>query len=318
VVRSVVEAALGALRPLVNEKQIELNCQLDAADAVVQGDPDRLQQVFWNLMSNALKFTPTKGTITVRLQAEGNSVRLAVADTGEGIEPEFLPHVFDRFRQADSTSSRKHGGLGIGLTIVKHIISLHRGTVRADSPGKGQGATFTTTLPLSVVQQGVAKPATRPTHRGHLPSLKDICVLVVDDEPDAREVVGQILSRYHAAVTIAGSVNEAMEQFTARRPHVIVTDLAMPDQDGFALLRMIRQLPPDQGGAIPLIALTAYARSEDKARTSEAGFQSHLSKPIDPDELVDMVHHWARTPVQGATNDTVEKSQKHATIRASA
>jgi signal transduction histidine kinase/DNA-binding response OmpR family regulator len=291
-IRSVVESAVEVLRPALKEKGIELICDLDASDAVVHGDPDRLQQVFWNLLSNASKFTPRGGTISVRLGAIDGSVRLSVTDTGEGIEPTFLPYVFDRFRQADSTSSRQHGGLGIGLTIVKQIVLLHRGTVGADSRGKLHGSTFTVTLPLAEIQAPHARPP-EPSRIDKLPGLHDLRVVVVDDEADAREVVAEILKRHYAQVMPAGSVVEAMDMISEHRPHVVVTDLAMPDQDGFTLLRQLRARAADQGGMTPIIALTAYARPEDQVQSFEAGFQAHLSKPVNPAELVEVIHRLA-------------------------
>ncbi len=292
--KSVVETALEALRPLVQEKEIDLKLHLDAPDTAVLGDPDRLQQVCWNLLNNAAKFTPAGGTITVSLASEPGAVRLSVSDSGEGIDPEFLPHVFDRFRQADSTSSRRHGGLGIGLTIVQHIVTLHRGSVRAESQGKGKGATFSVTLPLSPVQHSAKPVGVSPAaKREQLPSLVGLRILLVDDEPDAREVVSQILQRHKADVQTAAGVAEALDRFASFRPNVVVTDLAMPDQDGFELLRALRRLSPDQGGMTPTVVLTAYARPEDQAQTLEAGFQAHLSKPVDPSDLIGTVFRCA-------------------------
>jgi CheY-like chemotaxis protein len=291
-IRSVVDAAIEVLRPALTEKGIELVCHLDASDAVVHGDPDRLQQVFWNLLSNASKFTPRGGSISVRLTTLDGSVQLTVTDSGEGIDPAFLPYVFDRFRQADSTSSRQHGGLGIGLTIVKQIVLLHRGTVSADSRGRHQGATFTVSLPLAEIQAPTARPP-EPSRIDKLPPLHDLRVVVVDDEPDAREVVCEILKRHYAQVVAAGSVVEAMDLISDHRPHVVVTDLAMPDEDGFTLLRQLRGRTADQGGLTPIVALTAYARPEDQVQTFEAGFQAHLSKPVNPSELVEVIHRLA-------------------------
>jgi signal transduction histidine kinase/ActR/RegA family two-component response regulator len=293
-IRDVVETAIEVLRPTLKEKGIDLQCDLNASDAVVQGDPDRLQQVFWNLLSNASKFTPRGGSIGVRLVATNGSVQLSVKDSGEGIDPAFLPYVFDRFRQADSTSSRQHGGLGIGLTIVKQIVMLHRGTVSADSLGKSHGSTFTVTLPLAAVQQAAVRPATS-SRIEKLPGLNNLRIVVVDDEPDAREVVAEILKRHDAKVMAAASVVEAIDMISEHRPHVVVTDLAMPDQDGFTLLRQVRSRTPEHGGGTPIIALTAYARPEDQAQTFEAGFQAHLSKPVNPAELIDAIHRLAAT-----------------------
>jgi signal transduction histidine kinase/DNA-binding response OmpR family regulator len=311
--KPVVEAAVEALRPAIEEKGITLICRIDddAADACVSGDPDRLQQVFWNLLSNATKFTPAKGEITARLHRENGTARVSVSDTGDGIDPGFLPHVFDRFRQADSSSSRRHGGLGIGLTIVRHIIELHGGSVSADSAGKGRGSTFSVTLPLldahhvdavctehdtsssSASSAAASGRAAGQDNRAEalLPTaLEGIRVLLVDDEPDAREVVADILDRFGASTTTAGSAPEALKLIATVKPQIVVSDIAMPDHDGFWLLRELRRLPPDQGGHIPAIALTAYARPEDRSHAIESGFHAHLAKPIDPNDLVGTVH----------------------------
>jgi CheY-like chemotaxis protein len=299
-----VRAAADAVRPAAEAKNIAVDCRIDpaAADATLPGDPDRLPQVFWNLLSNAAKFTPAGGRITVRLDTvgtdpgnvDGPSVRLRVTDTGAGIDPKFLPYVFDRFRQADSSSTRSHGGLGIGLTIVRHIVELHGGAVRADSAGEGQGATFTVTLPLAVARPGTADvpppaKAARGAGKGP-PDLAGLHVLIVDDEPDAREVLAQIVRRAGADVTTAGSTREALEVLArpaaAGRPDVLVSDIAMPDEDGYALVRGVRSLAPDAGGTIPAIAMTAYARDEDRQRALSAGFQMHLAKPVEPPDLI--------------------------------
>jgi len=292
---SVVEAAIDALRPIIEEKKIIIEREFkDGAEAIVVGDPDRLQQVFWNLLSNAGKFTPAGGKITVRLDRTGDLVRLSITDTGDGIDPEFLPHVFDRFRQADSTSSRRHGGLGIGLTIVQHLVQLHRGSVRAESEGRGRGATFSVMLP----EAAVAKPdlpSKRPTgpDSDAVVSLKNVRVLVVDDEPDALEVLSQILRRSHAHVESASGAAEALSRIASSPPDVVVTDLAMPEQNGFALLREIRNLPDRHNSNIPVIALTAYARPEDRAQAIDFGFQAHLSKPVDPNALISTIYRLA-------------------------
>jgi signal transduction histidine kinase/DNA-binding response OmpR family regulator len=294
-IKPVLEAAVEAMHPVVEDKQIALKLELEDIEATVFGDPDRLQQVIWNLLSNAAKFTPSGGTITVRQNRDAGQVQISVIDTGDGMEADFLPHVFDRFRQADSSSARRHGGLGIGLTIVRHIVELHRGTVSAASAGKGLGSTFTVTFPVvsashfSIRPQpkdGVVKP----------PSLQGINILIVDDEPDAREVFAQILQRYEAQVTTAASAAEALQLIASCKPDVVVTDIAMPEQDGFALLRDLRRLPTEAGGAVPAIALTAYARPEDQTRAFDCGFQDHLSKPVDPADLIGAIHRCAKMP----------------------
>jgi signal transduction histidine kinase/DNA-binding response OmpR family regulator len=295
-----VQAAADAVRPTVEAKQIEIDCRLDAADSVVHGDPDRLQQVFWNLFANAAKFTPAGGKITVRLDytPAGDAVRMRVTDTGAGIEPKFLPYVFDRFRQADSSSTRSHGGLGIGLTIVRHIVEQHGGSVYAESPGEGLGATFTVLLPLAKADAGragapSAAPVRLPSRAGGeqdgLPNLYGVRVLIVDDEPDAREVIGQILRRCGADTAAAGSTREALAVLGRERPDVLLSDIAMPDEDGYELIRQVRALPPEEGGGLPAVALTAYARDEDRQIAIAAGFQAHLVKPVEPIVLASAV-----------------------------
>lgn len=289
-----LDAAIDAHNPVMQHKRISLNRQLDESEpTAVLGDPDRLQQVFGNLLSNAVKFTPGGGSISVRLARESGLIRISVSDTGDGIDPEFLPHVFERFRQADSTSSRRHSGLGIGLTIVRHIVGLHRGTVTVHSEGKGRGATFTVSIPAGVAESA-SDPAADPQSIApeSLPSLEGITVLVVDDEPDAREVVARILNRSQAKVITAADVSEAISIVSTQHPDLVMTDLAMPLQDGFELLRQIRALPDHRQAGIPVIAITAYARPEDEARTADAGFQGHLSKPVNPAELVHACHQW--------------------------
>ena len=332
---AVVAAAADAVRPMAEEKHLVLDCQSLADDDLIAGDADRLQQVVWNLLSNAVKFTPAGGRIEVRLDRLGDKLRLRVTDTGRGISPNFLPFVFDRFRQADSSSTRTHGGLGIGLTIVRHIIELHGGSVHAESPGEGQGATFIVTLPLASrpavamereTAQGVysdeplaaasddnreqrqerTSSAAPPANGsggsssgsfGGPPKSVDLSglrVVVVDDEPDARDVISRVLSRAGADATAAASVREALAAVTKIRPDVIVSDIAMPGEDGFDLMRILRELPPGAAGAaVPALALTAYAREEDRIRCLSAGFAAHLSKPVDPMELLGVVAHLA-------------------------
>ncbi len=293
----VVQAAADAVRPLVEGKGIQVDCVLDAADLVVMADPDRLQQVFWNLFSNAAKFTPANGRITVRLVRINDTVQLTVSDSGAGIDAKFLPFVFDRFRQADSTSTRSHGGLGIGLTIVRYIVELHGGTVHADSPGAGQGSTFSVTLPLSHVRavapdQELPAPVLQTTVLQTASSPLSVRVVIVDDDPDAREVLGHILIRSGATVFSAESPTQALE-LLQHHPDLVISDIAMPGEDGYSLLRRLRALPPEHGGTTPVIALTAYTRPEDRQRMAAAGFQSHLSKPVEPAALLAAVAGFA-------------------------
>src|SRR5258706_3508050 len=267
-------------------------------------DPDRIQQVIWNLISNAVKFTPARGHVRVDAAQMREHVQIRVSDSGQGIAPAFLPFVFDRFRQADSTSTRSHGGLGIGLTIVRHIVELHGGTVSAQSRGEGQGSVFTVTLPITATsdapdQQAPAKDArsaggataaaAAAMTSSHNGDLKGLRVLVVDDAPDALEVITVILRRAKADVTTAPTAAEGRRLLQDLRPDVLISDIAMPDEDGFALIRSVRLLAPDLGGAIPAIALTAYAREEDRQKALHAGFNAHLSKPVEPDELVCLI-----------------------------
>jgi signal transduction histidine kinase/DNA-binding response OmpR family regulator len=294
-IADVVMAAVDALRPVVQVKGIHVDCDFDgAADAVVVGDADRLQQVFWNLLSNAGKFTPAGGKIAIRLARDGGMVRLSVTDTGDGIDPEFLPHVFDRFRQADSTSSRRHGGLGIGLAIVQHLVQLHGGSVRAESQGKGRGATFTVMLPAAEgARQNTLREGAQGVDAGISQSLRNVRVLVVDDEADAREIILQILRRHDAQVEAVPAAAEALRRIALMRPDVVVTDLAMPEQDGFSFLRQLRRLSHEEGCDTPVIALTACARPEDEARVFDSGFQAHLPKPVNPSELIGAIHRLA-------------------------
>lgn len=292
---AIARAAADAARPGLESREITLELSVDPSldEVRIAGDPDRLQQVFWNLLSNAIKFTPAGGRITCRVERDGDaSLRVRLTDSGAGISPSFLPFVFDRFRQADSSSTRQHGGLGIGLTVVRHIVELHGGTVTADSAGEGQGATFIVTLPLTPAAvdgaaglPGLPPPVDAPPPPAALADLKGMRVLIVDDEPDAREVLGQFLSRAGAEVAEAGSAAEAFAAFRRAPPDVLVSDIAMPERDGISLIRAVRALPAADGGAVPAIALTAYAREEDRQRSLAAGFQAHLAKPVDPGEL---------------------------------
>jgi CheY-like chemotaxis protein/anti-sigma regulatory factor (Ser/Thr protein kinase) len=306
---AVMQAAVETLRPTAETKGVRLQAVLDPHAGPVNGDPNRLQQIFWNLLSNAVKFTQAGGRIEVQLLRDANQLRLSITDAGEGIDPEFLPHVFDRFRQADSTSSRRHGGLGIGLTIVQHIVTLHRGTVRAHSEGKGHGSTFTVALPVAAVVPAGERPGPEGCVGSDLPSLKDVRVLVVDDEPDAREIVAKMLRKCDAEVSVAGSVSEALQEFVAQRPDVVVTDLAMPERDGFALLRELSRLTDLVGHPTPAIALTAYARPEDQHQTSAAGFVAHLAKPVNPAELITTVHRHATSAAMSSVANAVGSRQ---------
>jgi CheY-like chemotaxis protein len=248
----------------------------------------------WNLLSNAIKFTPRGGKVQVLLERVNSHVEISVADTGIGIESAFLPFVFDRFRQGDASTTRRHGGLGLGLSIVKHLIELHGGSVRAASAGEGSGATFSVSLPVMVVRRSSPPGEARvhPTAPASAASkftaldLSGVRVLVVDDEADARELLERVLSDCSAEVITAGSAEEALLLIVQHRPHVLVSDIGMPDVDGYELLRRVRVMERESGGRLPAIALTAFARSEDRTRALRAGFLVHVAKPVDPSELV--------------------------------
>lgn len=288
-----IEAAIETVRPSANAKGIRIEKLLDPLAGPVSGDPSRLQQVVWNLLSNAIKFTPRNGKVQVLLERVNSHIEISVADTGIGIEPQFIAHVFERFRQADASTTRQYGGLGLGLSIVKHLIELHGGTVRAVSAGADQGATFSVRLPLTVVQPGTHReerfhPGTPMESAGAftLADLSGIKVLVVDDEVDARELIKRVLGECDAQVSTAGSAREALELVEKERPNVVLSDIGMPEVDGYEFLRCVRALGETRGGKVPVIALTAFARSEDRTRALRAGFVYHLSKPVDASELI--------------------------------
>ena len=291
----VIEAAIAAVMPAAEAKGVRIHKVLDSLAGPVSGDPARLQQVVWNLLSNAVKFTPKGGRVQVLLERVNSHVEITVIDTGIGIKPEFLPHVFDRFRQADSSTTRRHGGLGLGLAIVKQLVEMHGGTVRAKSPGEGQGSTFVVTLPITVVHEDTSSPekvrpkearrrANSTAPRAALSGLK---VLVVDDEPDARQLIRRVLTECGAEVALAASAAEALKLIERFRPDVIVSDIGMPDQDGYDFIRQVRARVAAK--TLPAVALTAFARSEDRKRALLAGFQTHVAKPVDPAELVAVV-----------------------------
>ncbi|NTU79071.1 MAG: response regulator [Chloroflexales bacterium] len=293
----VVHAALDTVRPAAEAKGLYLKVGLHPQACTIIGDANRLQQVVWNLLSNATKFTSPGGIIRVQLELDGRDALLTVSDTGQGIRPSFLPFVFDRFRQADSTSNRSHGGLGLGLAIVRHLVELHGGTIQAASAGEGQGATFTVRLPLSS-----GGPATSARHvavesdtmADCPPELRGLRVLIVDDQPDILELLGDILASCGAVVRTCTGTWEALATLRSWRPDVLVSDIAMPGEDGYGLIRSIRALAPDDGGEIPAVALTAYVRAEERARVLAAGFQLYVPKPVEPAELRNVIAHLAR------------------------
>lgn len=310
---SFIDAAIETVRPAADAKHIAIEKRYGAAGALVAGDTGRLQQVIWNLLSNAIKFTPRDGTVAVEVaerEAEGGKVvAVTVRDTGVGIRPEFITHVFERFRQEDASMTRRHGGLGLGLSIVKHLVEQHGGTVRAESPGEGLGASFTIELPAAEAPAGSARPgagaaAAPPAQDAAGASeaaardLTGLTVLVVDDARDGRELIARILTDCHARVRIAASAREAFDALRADRPDVLVSDLGMPEVDGFELIGWVRALPREQGGQLPAIALTAFARPEDRLKALEAGFSTHISKPVEPGELIAAVASVAAPPAQ--------------------
>jgi PAS domain S-box-containing protein len=287
----VIEAAIAAVTPAAQAKGIRTEKVLDPLAGPVSGDPARLQQVVWNLLSNAVKFTPKGGKVQVLLERVNSHVEISVNDTGQGIRPEFLPHVFERFRQADSTTTRRFGGLGLGLAIVKQLVEMHGGDVRAQSPGEGQGSTFVVHLPIAIIHEipGQTQPGDPDEcgPDGSRAKLDGLRVLVVDDEPDARSLLRHVLAECGAEVTLAGSAREAIEQLKAFRPDILVSDIGMPGEDGYDLLRHVRAL--HSATELPAAALTAFARAEDRKRALLAGFQTHVAKPVDPAELVAVV-----------------------------
>lgn len=293
---AIIEAAIETIKPAAQAKKITLLAVLDPLAQAVLGDPSRLQQVFWNLLSNAVKFTPPGGKVHVSLQRVNSHLEVSVSDSGMGIPQEFLPHVFERFRQVDSSTTRSHGGLGLGLAIVRHLTELQGGSVRAKSPGHNQGSTFTVLLPLAVIRDGPEDagqihPEASPCsyHPAVLPVLQKVSLLVVDDEEDSRSLLRLMLTRAGAEVKTASSADQALQILEAYHPHVLISDIGMPVKDGYALIKEIRAMPEERGGSTPAIALTAYTRTEDRIKAIAAGFQVHLSKPANGAELITMV-----------------------------
>jgi signal transduction histidine kinase len=298
---AIIESALEAVLPAAEAKEIRLQKVLDTKVSSISGDSARLQQVIWNLLSNAIKFTPRGGSVQVRLERINSHIEISVSDSGEGIKKEFLPFVFDRFRQADGTSARRFGGLGLGLAIVRHLVELHGGTVQATSSGDGAGAMFTVRLPLlAIYQRETDSERVHPTASDTQPpveypdNLAGLKVLVVDDEADTLELIKVLLGQCGAAVTTASSAAEALEALEQMRPDVIISDIGMPTEDGFEFIRKVRLLPPEKGGKIPAVALTAYARAEDRLRVLRSGYQMHVSKPVELAELVTVVANVGR------------------------
>ena len=288
---SFIEEAVSTIQPAADAKGIRIEKILDPLAGPVSGDPARLQQVIWNLLSNAVKFTPKGGRIQIVLERVNSHLEIVVADTGQGIEPDFLPYVFDRFRQADASSTRKYGGLGLGLAIVKQLVELHGGTVRVKSPGPGKGSSFVVALPLTVIH-GPAdaerlhpKTPSKERAEGKPVRLDGIKVMVVDDQTDAQQLIRRVLEDCGAKVITCSSAAEALPILERERPAVLVSDIGMPEIDGYEFLKKVRALGADRGGAVPAVALTAFARSEDRTRALLSGFMVHVTKPVEPSEL---------------------------------
>lgn len=289
-ISSVIQAAINVVLPAAHAKDLHLQYWAQPGLGAISADPARFQQIIWNLLSNAVKFTPRGGSINVRLEQEDSYARVTITDTGLGIEPEFLSSVFDRFRQADSSTTRNYGGLGLGLAIVRHLVELHGGTVQADSEGVGKGASFSVMFPLLPELTKVPAPnLSGEMFRSDFESLKGLRVLLVDDEPEARKVFSTVIERTGAEVKACETAGEALETLQDWRPDVLMSDIAMPDEDGYSLIGKVRSLPRDKGGATPAAALTAYARDEDRKRALDAGYQMHIAKPVSSGQLINVI-----------------------------
>jgi signal transduction histidine kinase/DNA-binding response OmpR family regulator len=297
----IIEAAVDAVRPAADAKAIRLEKIIDWKAGLISGDSDRLQQVVWNLLTNATKFTPRDGCVRITLKRQSAHVQIEVTDTGQGISPEFLPYMFDLFRQGDSSITRSHGGLGLGLAIVRHLVEMHGGSVHAHSEGEGKGATFVVMLPMIGIpiadnnghKDGAVDVSRDGISMERVPELKGVSVLIVDDEPETRDLLVEVLSRCGAQVRASSSAHDALEALQSWKADVLISDIGMPGEDGYDLIRKVRKMDADHGGCIPAVALTAYARGEDRIRALSAGFQMHVSKPVEPVELAAVVASFA-------------------------
>jgi CheY-like chemotaxis protein len=291
---TVINTAIDAMRPAAGAKEIRLELNLDPDTAPIAGDSDRLQQVVWNLVSNAIKFTPKRGLVEIRLQQLNSHIEIVVNDSGCGISAEMLPHIFDRFWQADSTSTRQYGGLGLGLALVKHITELHGGTIRAESGGVNKGALFIVNLPL-MAQVTPEVPGRQSANSADVlstvgsSSIKGLRLLVADDDAETVELFTRLLTQQGAEVINAKSAAETLERLRSTLPDVLICDIEMPDEDGYSLIRKVRLLGAKEGGGVPAVAVTAYGSTDDRIRLLAAGFQMHVPKPVDPAELVTVV-----------------------------
>ena len=304
---AVINAAIDSVQLAADAKEIQVAVTLDPSARHTIGDANRLQQVVWNLLANAIKFTPAKGRIGVKVEHAGRYARLCVSDSGQGIRPEFLPFIFDRFRQADGTSTRQHGGLGLGLAIVRQLVELHGGTIKAESAGEGKGATFLIQLPLAPANKrgsrrqhttGQLAAKRKGANVAVAPQLDNVRVLLVDDDPDTLQILSLMLADTKASVQIATSVSEALEVIEWYSPDVLVSDLAMPDEDGYSLIEKLRQSENGSGREVPAVALTSYVRVEDRTRALSAGFNVFVTKPVQPDELISAIANLAELPVE--------------------
>ena len=297
ILTSIINEALDVVRPAAEAKSIRLKVNIDSDSDQLRADPARLQQIIWNLVSNSIKFTPARGEVTLNVGRSASMAEISVSDTGEGINPKFLPYVFDRFQQADSSVTRKHGGLGLGLAITRHLVEMHGGTIEAHSEGEGRGATFTVKLPVPAAYRqtslmrdsGNRDRYSTPIESRALPNLQGIKILAVDDSKDTRELLSVVLEGCGATVTAASSVREALDIFAGWKADVLVCDIGMPERDGYAFIKAIRQLPPEKGRDTPAIALTGYVRVEDRSRALHAGYQMFVPKPIEAGELCSIV-----------------------------
>jgi PAS domain S-box-containing protein len=288
-----LNAATDAVRPAALAKDVAIRVHIEPRDALVSADPDRLQQIVWNLLSNAIKFTPRGGSVQLEAHASTQGAEIVVTDNGAGVPPEILPFIFERFRQADSSTTREHGGMGLGLAIVRHLVELHGGSVDATSEGLEKGATFRVRLPALVPAPAaveVERPGEPPARRpGPMPLLTDLRVVIVDDDADTREVLTAVLRNLGATVFALDSSAQALAQIEAQAPDIVIADIGMPEEDGYAFIKKLRNAPADRGGRAPAIALTAYARQEDRQRALAAGYQLHITKPFDPTMVVQAV-----------------------------
>ena len=291
----VVVAAVETVRPALHAKEIRFDVTMDSAVGDVMGDPNRLQQIVWNLLSNAIKFTPKGGQVQLSVARNAEQIELTVSDSGQGMDAAFLPLVFHRFYQVDGSATRKHGGLGLGLAICRHLAELHGGSIEAASDGPGRGATFTVFLPVLPLRRDPSVPTparalvARPRAFSPSDALREVKVLVVDDEPDARELLTWVVAACGGIAIEASSASEALGLLASENPDVLVSDIGMPGEDGYSLIHRVRALPPEQGGKTPAVALTAYARVEDRVRVLAAGFELYLTKPVNPDDFVAVV-----------------------------